>query len=80
MDVVCVCVCLSSELFQLVAVHLPRSGDQEVEARELSAVLCDVSPSGAASFGRGVRVVGLPGTSVANKSLAANNLRLGHLS
>ncbi|XP_014019726.1 WD repeat-containing protein 75 isoform X2 [Salmo salar] len=43
----------SSELFQLVAVHLPRSGDQEVEARELSAVLCDVSPSGAASFGRG---------------------------
>ncbi|XP_042162292.1 WD repeat-containing protein 75 isoform X1 [Oncorhynchus tshawytscha] len=42
----------SSELFQLVAVHLPLSGDQEVEARELSAVLCDVSPSGAASFGR----------------------------
>uniref|UniRef100_A0A8C7FZ07 WD repeat domain 75 n=1 Tax=Oncorhynchus kisutch TaxID=8019 RepID=A0A8C7FZ07_ONCKI len=31
-------------LFQLVAVHLPHSGDQEVEARELSAVLCDVSP------------------------------------
>uniref|UniRef100_A0A673YI74 WD repeat domain 75 n=1 Tax=Salmo trutta TaxID=8032 RepID=A0A673YI74_SALTR len=45
-------VCVSSELFQLVAVHLPRSGDQEVEARELSAVLCDVSPSGAVSFGR----------------------------
>ncbi|KAM9448034.1 WD repeat-containing protein 75-like isoform 1-T1 [Salvelinus alpinus] len=43
----------SSELFQLVAVNLPRSGDQEVEARELSAVLCDVSPHpGAASFGR----------------------------
>uniref|UniRef100_A0A4W5RPH0 WD repeat domain 75 n=1 Tax=Hucho hucho TaxID=62062 RepID=A0A4W5RPH0_9TELE len=43
----------SSELFQLVAVHLPRSGDQEVEARELSAVLCDVSPHpGAVSFGR----------------------------
>uniref|UniRef100_A0A674BY57 WD repeat domain 75 n=1 Tax=Salmo trutta TaxID=8032 RepID=A0A674BY57_SALTR len=43
----------SSELFQLVAVHLPRSGDQEVEARELSIVLCDVSPHpGAASFGR----------------------------
>uniref|UniRef100_A0A8C8IBC8 WD repeat-containing protein 75 second beta-propeller domain-containing protein n=1 Tax=Oncorhynchus tshawytscha TaxID=74940 RepID=A0A8C8IBC8_ONCTS len=55
------------KLFQLVAVHLPLSGDQEVEARELSAVLCDVSPSGAASFGRKVRVVGLPGTSVANK-------------
>ncbi|XP_041720161.1 WD repeat-containing protein 75 [Coregonus clupeaformis] len=43
----------SSELFQLVAVHLPRSVDQEVEARELSAVLYDVSPyPGAASFGR----------------------------
>uniref|UniRef100_A0A4W5RH46 WD repeat domain 75 n=1 Tax=Hucho hucho TaxID=62062 RepID=A0A4W5RH46_9TELE len=41
------------KLFQLVAVHLPRSGDQEVEARELSAVLCDVSPHpGAVSFGR----------------------------
>uniref|UniRef100_A0A8C8MBB7 WD repeat-containing protein 75 second beta-propeller domain-containing protein n=1 Tax=Oncorhynchus tshawytscha TaxID=74940 RepID=A0A8C8MBB7_ONCTS len=50
-----VCVCVSLELFQLVAVHLPLSGDQEVEARELSAVLCDVSPSGAASFGRKVR-------------------------
>lgn len=60
MDVVCVCVCLSSELFQLVAVHLPRSGDQEVEARELSIVLCDVSPHpGAASFGREVHVIGL---------------------
>uniref|UniRef100_A0A8C8IIY7 WD repeat-containing protein 75 second beta-propeller domain-containing protein n=1 Tax=Oncorhynchus tshawytscha TaxID=74940 RepID=A0A8C8IIY7_ONCTS len=67
-----VCVCVSLELFQLVAVHLPLSGDQEVEARELSAVLCDVSPSGAASFGRKVRVVGLPGTSVANKSLSGN--------
>uniref|UniRef100_A0A8C7GM47 WD repeat domain 75 n=1 Tax=Oncorhynchus kisutch TaxID=8019 RepID=A0A8C7GM47_ONCKI len=43
---------ISFNLFQLVAVHLPLSGDQEVEARELSAVLCDVSPSGAASFGR----------------------------
>uniref|UniRef100_A0A8C7GIW9 WD repeat domain 75 n=1 Tax=Oncorhynchus kisutch TaxID=8019 RepID=A0A8C7GIW9_ONCKI len=47
-----------SDLFQLVAVHLPLSGDQEVEARELSAVLCDVSPSGAASFGRKVCVSG----------------------
>uniref|UniRef100_A0A8C7GIP0 WD repeat domain 75 n=1 Tax=Oncorhynchus kisutch TaxID=8019 RepID=A0A8C7GIP0_ONCKI len=62
-----------SDLFQLVAVHLPLSGDQEVEARELSAVLCDVSPSGAASFGRKVCVVGLPGTSVSNKSLASGN-------
>lgn len=51
---------VSSELFQLVAVHLPRSGDQEVEARELSIVLCDVSPHpGAASFGREVHVIGL---------------------
>uniref|UniRef100_A0A8C7SRQ6 WD repeat domain 75 n=1 Tax=Oncorhynchus mykiss TaxID=8022 RepID=A0A8C7SRQ6_ONCMY len=45
--------CLFHILFQLVAVHLPHSGDQEVEARELSAVLCDVSHHpGAASFGR----------------------------
>ncbi|KAL0964009.1 hypothetical protein UPYG_G00316470 [Umbra pygmaea] len=43
-----------SELFQIVAVNLPRSADQDIEARELSAVLCDVSPHpGAASFGRG---------------------------
>uniref|UniRef100_A0A6Q2XMT8 WD repeat-containing protein 75 second beta-propeller domain-containing protein n=1 Tax=Esox lucius TaxID=8010 RepID=A0A6Q2XMT8_ESOLU len=43
-----------SELFQLVAVHLPRSGDPEVEVGELSAVLCDVSPNpGAVSFGTG---------------------------
>uniref|UniRef100_A0A8C7SVB0 WD repeat domain 75 n=1 Tax=Oncorhynchus mykiss TaxID=8022 RepID=A0A8C7SVB0_ONCMY len=46
-------VAQQNELFQLVAVHLPHSGDQEVEARELSAVLCDVSHHpGAASFGR----------------------------
>ncbi|XP_034549501.1 WD repeat-containing protein 75 isoform X2 [Notolabrus celidotus] len=43
-----------SELFQLVAVHLPQSGDQLVEARELSAVLGDVSSNPAATdFGRG---------------------------
>lgn len=42
-----------TELFQLVAVHLPHSGDQQVEARELSAVLDDVSSSPAAiAFGR----------------------------
>uniref|UniRef100_A0A7N8WT92 WD repeat domain 75 n=1 Tax=Mastacembelus armatus TaxID=205130 RepID=A0A7N8WT92_9TELE len=43
-----------SELFQLVAVHLPQSGDQLVEAREFSAVLSDVSSNPAAiAFGRG---------------------------
>ncbi|XP_042350455.1 WD repeat-containing protein 75 [Plectropomus leopardus] len=42
-----------SELFQLVAVHLPQSGDQLVEARELSAVMSDVSSNPAAiAFGR----------------------------
>ncbi|XP_036966398.1 WD repeat-containing protein 75 isoform X1 [Acanthopagrus latus] len=44
----------SGELFQLVAVHLPQSGDQLVEARELSAVLTDISSNPAATvFGRG---------------------------
>ncbi|XP_076603910.1 WD repeat-containing protein 75 isoform X1 [Chaetodon auriga] len=43
-----------SELFQLVAIHLPQSGDQLVEARELSAVITDVSSNPAAIvFGRG---------------------------
>ncbi|XP_034741883.1 WD repeat-containing protein 75 [Etheostoma cragini] len=43
-----------SDLFQLVAVDLPQSGDQLVEARELSAVLSDVSSNPAAIvFGRG---------------------------
>ncbi|XP_042282895.1 WD repeat-containing protein 75 [Thunnus maccoyii] len=43
-----------SELFQLVAVHLPQSGDQLVEAREFSAVLSDVSSNPEAiAFGRG---------------------------
>ncbi|XP_049449389.1 WD repeat-containing protein 75 isoform X1 [Epinephelus fuscoguttatus] len=43
-----------SELFQLVAVRLPQSGDQLMEARELSAVLSDVSSNPAATaFGRG---------------------------
>uniref|UniRef100_A0A8D3BQH0 WD repeat domain 75 n=1 Tax=Scophthalmus maximus TaxID=52904 RepID=A0A8D3BQH0_SCOMX len=35
-------------LFQLVAAHLPQSGDQLVEARELSAVIVDVSSNPAA--------------------------------
>ncbi|XP_069389160.1 WD repeat-containing protein 75 [Paralichthys olivaceus] len=43
-----------SELFQLVAVQLPQSGEQLVEALELSAVLPDVSPKPTAiAFGRG---------------------------
>ncbi|XP_060909900.1 WD repeat-containing protein 75 isoform X1 [Labrus mixtus] len=43
-----------TESFQLVAVHLPQSGDQLVEARELSAVLSNVSSNPAAiDFGRG---------------------------
>uniref|UniRef100_A0A7N9AN72 WD repeat domain 75 n=1 Tax=Mastacembelus armatus TaxID=205130 RepID=A0A7N9AN72_9TELE len=43
-----------TKLFQLVAVHLPQSGDQLVEAREFSAVLSDVSSNPAAiAFGRG---------------------------
>ncbi|KAF6738738.1 WD repeat-containing protein 75 [Oryzias melastigma] len=43
----------NSELFQLVAVHLPQSGEQLVEARELSAVLSNVSSNPAATaFGR----------------------------
>lgn len=43
-----------AERFQLVAVHLPQSGDQLVEARELSAVLSGVNPNPAAiAFGRG---------------------------
>ncbi|KAM7380883.1 hypothetical protein PAMP_004153 [Pampus punctatissimus] len=43
-----------SELFQLVAVHLPQCGDQLVEAQELSAVLSDVSSNPEAiAFGRG---------------------------
>uniref|UniRef100_A0AAQ5XQX3 C2H2-type domain-containing protein n=1 Tax=Amphiprion ocellaris TaxID=80972 RepID=A0AAQ5XQX3_AMPOC len=51
--------CLSSvfavTLFQLVAVHLPQSGDQLVESRELSAVLSNVSSNPAdIAFGRGV--------------------------
>lgn len=43
-------------MFQLLAVHLPQSGDQRVEAQEISVVLEDVSSNPAAiCFGRGVR-------------------------
>lgn len=53
---VCLCVCACAESFQLVAVHLPQSGDQLVKAPELSAVISDVSSNpGAIVFGRGVR-------------------------
>ncbi|XP_072301296.1 WD repeat-containing protein 75 [Eucyclogobius newberryi] len=42
-----------SEMFQLVAVQLPQSSEQLVEAREISAVLADVSSNPeAVSFGR----------------------------
>ncbi|KAM4608467.1 WD repeat-containing protein 75 isoform 2-T2 [Polymixia lowei] len=42
-----------TKLFQLVAVHLPHSGEQLVEAREMSAVITDVSPHpGTIAFGR----------------------------
>ncbi|XP_068184819.1 WD repeat-containing protein 75 [Antennarius striatus] len=42
-----------TELFQLVAVHLPQSGDQLVEAQDLSAVLGDISSNPAnTAFGR----------------------------
>uniref|UniRef100_A0A7N6FK87 WD repeat-containing protein 75 second beta-propeller domain-containing protein n=1 Tax=Anabas testudineus TaxID=64144 RepID=A0A7N6FK87_ANATE len=42
------------KLFQLVAVQLPQSGEQLVEARELSGVLSDVSSNPAAiTFGQG---------------------------
>ncbi|XP_077392152.1 WD repeat-containing protein 75 [Festucalex cinctus] len=43
-----------TELFQLVALHLPQSGEQIVEGLELSAVLPDVSASPESiAFGRG---------------------------
>lgn len=48
--------CVCTEVFQLLAVHLPQSGDQMVEAQEISVVLEDVSSNPAAiCFGRGVR-------------------------
>lgn len=48
-------VCVCTEVFQLLALHLPQSGDQVVEASQLSVVLEDVSSNPAAvSFGRGV--------------------------
>uniref|UniRef100_A0A3Q2XBL4 WD repeat domain 75 n=1 Tax=Hippocampus comes TaxID=109280 RepID=A0A3Q2XBL4_HIPCM len=51
---VCVCVCFFVELFQLVALHLPQSGDQLAEGLELSAVLPDVKASPESiAFGRG---------------------------
>uniref|UniRef100_A0A8C6VS41 WD repeat domain 75 n=1 Tax=Nothobranchius furzeri TaxID=105023 RepID=A0A8C6VS41_NOTFU len=49
-----VCVFVFAELFQLVAVNLPQTPDQLVEARDLSAVLSDVSSNPSTiAFGRG---------------------------
>uniref|UniRef100_A0A672QVC1 WD repeat-containing protein 75-like n=1 Tax=Sinocyclocheilus grahami TaxID=75366 RepID=A0A672QVC1_SINGR len=42
-----------NECFQLVAVHLPKSAEQEVEAKELSAVSSRISPNpSCTAFGR----------------------------
>lgn len=49
-------LCASTEVFQLLAVHLPQSGDQMVDVQQISVVLEDVSSNPAAIFfGRGVR-------------------------
>lgn len=48
-------VCVCTEVFQLLAVHLPQSGDQTMEAQQISVVLEDVGSDPAAIFfGRGV--------------------------
>lgn len=48
---------MCSECFQLVAVHLPKTVEQEVEVTELSVVFCDVSPNpSSTAFGREVRL------------------------
>uniref|UniRef100_A0A8B9K532 WD repeat domain 75 n=1 Tax=Astyanax mexicanus TaxID=7994 RepID=A0A8B9K532_ASTMX len=40
--------------FQLLALHLPKVPDQEVEAKDMFAVLCDISPNpGSTAFGQG---------------------------
>ncbi|XP_007253300.3 WD repeat-containing protein 75 [Astyanax mexicanus] len=42
------------ENFQLLALHLPKVPDQEVEAKDMFAVLCDISPNpGSTAFGQG---------------------------
>uniref|UniRef100_A0AAR2JID9 WD repeat-containing protein 75 second beta-propeller domain-containing protein n=1 Tax=Pygocentrus nattereri TaxID=42514 RepID=A0AAR2JID9_PYGNA len=47
-------VFVSPENFQLVALHLPKVPEQEVEAREMSAVLCNISSNpGSTAMGRG---------------------------
>uniref|UniRef100_A0A8C1JI07 WD repeat domain 75 n=1 Tax=Cyprinus carpio TaxID=7962 RepID=A0A8C1JI07_CYPCA len=46
-----------NECFQLVSVHLPKSAEQEVEAKEMSAVSSHISKNpSCTAFGRGVRV------------------------
>uniref|UniRef100_A0A8C2AGS6 WD repeat domain 75 n=1 Tax=Cyprinus carpio TaxID=7962 RepID=A0A8C2AGS6_CYPCA len=50
-------VIVLSECFQLVSVHLPKSAEQEVEAKEMSAVSSHISKNpSCTAFGRGVRV------------------------
>ncbi len=50
------CVSACPECFQLVAVHLPKSAEQEVEAKEMSAVSNHISSNpSCTAFGRGVR-------------------------
>uniref|UniRef100_A0A8C1QDY9 WD repeat domain 75 n=1 Tax=Cyprinus carpio TaxID=7962 RepID=A0A8C1QDY9_CYPCA len=47
-----------SMCFQLVSVHLPKSAEQEVEAKEMSAVSSHISKNpSCTAFGRGVRSV-----------------------
>lgn len=47
---------MCTECFQLVAVHLPKTLEQEVEVTELSVVFCDISPNPrSTAFGREVR-------------------------
>uniref|UniRef100_A0A673G9P5 WD repeat-containing protein 75-like n=1 Tax=Sinocyclocheilus rhinocerous TaxID=307959 RepID=A0A673G9P5_9TELE len=46
----------NSQCFQLVAVHLPKSAEQEVEAKEMSVVSSHISSNpSCTAFGRGVR-------------------------
>uniref|UniRef100_A0A8C1JI66 WD repeat domain 75 n=1 Tax=Cyprinus carpio TaxID=7962 RepID=A0A8C1JI66_CYPCA len=52
------CVSACPECFQLVSVHLPKSAEQEVEAKEMSAVSSHISKNpSCTAFGRGVRSV-----------------------
>lgn len=49
-----------NECFQLVAVHLPKSAEQEVEAKEMSAVSSHISSNpSCTAFGRGGEYIAL---------------------